>query len=123
MRWDLDELGWSTYIDWNSHPDEIRRSLTAIRFPYKFRWNWYPEFIATLEDCDRGEDTIAVLGEIGERCLEINRALLSMEIDADGYALTTIDTNRGPNFLDYFLNRTAEAGRKFRVIRRGCWKP
>lgn len=124
MRWALNDLGQSTYIDWKSDPDEIRRSLTGIqKFPHKFRWSWYPAFIETLQNGDSGEGAVTALEEIGERCLQINHALLSMELDADGYALTAIDIGRGPNFLDYFLDRTTEAGRRFRVIRRGCWKP
>ncbi|MEC3957600.1 hypothetical protein VMT65_31520 [Nocardia sp. CDC153] len=119
MRSALDNLGQSAYIDWKSDPDDIRRDLKAIqKFPHKFRWSWYPAFIATLQNCDSGEDTVAALEEIGERCLEIKHALLSLEIDADGYALTAIHIDR----LPFLLDLTAEAGRRFRVIRRGCWE-
>ncbi|MGW4242144.1 DUF6630 family protein [Nocardia sp. NPDC004722] len=119
LRWALHDRGQTAYIDWKSDPDEIRRELKSIqKFPHRFRWSWFPAFIETLQDCDTGEDTTATLEEIGERCLQIKYALLSMELNADGYLLFAVHTDR----LPYILDLTAEAGRKFRVIRRGCWK-
>ncbi|MEU0540113.1 hypothetical protein ABZ319_09600 [Nocardia sp. NPDC005978] len=51
--------------------------------------------------------------------MALEHVLISMDLDADGYALTAINIGR----LPYLLDLTAEAGRKFRVIRRGCWNP
>ncbi|MGW4248249.1 DUF6630 family protein, partial [Nocardia sp. NPDC004722] len=118
MRWALSDSGLTAYIDWRCDPDEVRRDLKTMRkFPRRFRWDWYHEFVGGGMDWDPGEDTPRLLEEIGERCLDLGHALLSLEIDADGYCLTAIDEKR----LDTVLGLTAEAGHRFRVVRKGCW--
>lgn len=118
MRWALNDSGLTAYIDWRSDPDDVRRDLKTMRkFPHKFRWGWYREFVGGGREWDPGEDTPSLLEEIGERCLDLGHALLSLELDADGYSLTAIDVKR----LDILLDLTAAAGRRFRVIRKGCW--
>ncbi|MFF2555457.1 hypothetical protein ACFVUS_30935 [Nocardia sp. NPDC058058] len=116
LRSSLNDTGLSTYVDWRSDPDDIRSDLSELRaFPTAFSWGWYADFVGdTTLDWDATNDTMSLLEEIGEHCLEIGFALISLELDADGYDLTVIDCAR----LEELLDLTAQAGRPFRVLRR-----
>ncbi|MFB7719490.1 hypothetical protein [Nocardia sp. NPDC056100] len=116
LRSGLDDAGMSVYVDWRSNPDDIRSDLSEMgTFPAAFSWDWYADFVGdTTLDWDATNDTMSLLEEIGEHCLEIGFALISLELDADGYDLTTIDCAR----LEELLDLTTQAGRPFRVLRR-----
>lgn len=117
MRWALEEAGLCIYVDWRSGPDDIRSWFEImVNFPSRFTWDWYTEFVGdSLLDWDSRNDTVRLLEEIGERCFDIGSALVSSELDADGWALIVVDTAR----VDELLELTARADTRFQVLRRG----
>lgn len=118
MRSALNDAGQGAYIDRRSDPLDIRHNLRGMRkFPYRFRWRWYTDFVKQLPGFEPGVGTPVLLEEIGERCFGMGHALLSLELDGCGYGLTAINTAR----LDLLLGLTARAGKEFRVVRKGCW--
>ncbi|MFC6010613.1 DUF6630 family protein [Nocardia lasii] len=118
LRWALNDEGLSAYIDWRSDPGEIRSSLGTLRtFPRKFGWRWFSGFVGDSADWEAGDDTVSLLEEIGERCLGSGSALLSLELDADGYGLTVVDVEHSERLMQL----SAQSGRQLRLVRVGAW--
>ncbi|CCF63681.1 protein of unknown function [Nocardia cyriacigeorgica GUH-2] len=109
------------YVDWKDRPGEILQRLAAdacVDYPYSGCYGGFPSWsdalIQKTAELGSGDAAVAFLREFGERCIsETGVALVSLDFDADGWALVFVPGER----LDPIRAAAKAVGQSITVVR------
>ncbi|GAD87317.1 hypothetical protein FEK33_26595 [Nocardia asteroides NBRC 15531] len=88
----LEQAGM-VWCDWGSEPAEIRDDLVQLpSCPGALDWGWVDQFD---EDDWDPDDIDSFLRPLAARCRELGVALITLDIEADGYGLGFVPAEHG----------------------------
>ncbi|MFD4352652.1 hypothetical protein ACFWPX_08830 [Nocardia sp. NPDC058518] len=111
----VDALRWDRliYLECRTSPLEIRTGLEGLpATPPNLTWEW---FTWTKDDDWDYDDMQEFVGPLVEKCLEMDIAVVGVDVDGDGFTLGFIEADR----LDEVLSLAETAGAKIVVHHAG----